>query len=124
MSHAAQLLHGTDGTLSNPRLGFNVESRCIVTSALNFFAPQLAVGRSSNEEEEEEEELCGGHPHIDSTGWNKLRELLGNFFPSCDMDYSYPADACPVPAELVDAIQTQLQERHMQHIPSLMEKVG
>ena len=96
----------------------------IVTSVLHFFAPQLSVGSShSEEEEEEEEELCGGtRPHVNPIGWNKLRELLENFFPSCDLGCGpYMED---LPTELVEAIRTQLKERHLQCLPSLMEKVS
>lgn len=117
VQHAAQLLLEDN----NSRLGFNIESKCIVKSILHFFATQLTTGLHSDEDEDMDE----GNMSVDTTSWNKLKELLGSFFPSCDIDYSYPDDdTSPVPNELLEAIKTQLQERHLQCLASLMEKVG
>lgn len=126
VSSAARLLRGSDD--GNPRLGFNIESRCVVTSALHLFAPQLAArgsgggGDQEEEEEEEDVELSGGLPRANASQWRKLKELLWSFFPSCDVDY--PDVACSALAQLSEAIQTQLKERHLQHLPSQVEKVG
>lgn len=94
-------------------------------SILHFFAPQLAAGRSEEEEEEEEDDDCVDttSQYAEDVGWKKFRELLRSFFPSYDTDYSNPAEISPVPAKLLEAIQTQLQERHLQTLPSLIEKV-
>ena len=117
IKYAAQLVLEDN----NSRLGFNIESKCIVKSILYFFATQLPTGIYSDEDEDMDE----GKIRVDTTSWNKLKELLGSFFPSCDIDYSYSEDdTSPVPNELLEAIKTQLQERHLQCLPSLMEKVG
>lgn len=118
IQHAAQLLLEDN----NSRLGFNIESKCIVKSILHFFATQLTTGLHNSDEDEDMDE---GHSRVDTTSWNMLKELLGGFFPSYDIDYSYSKDdTSPVPSVLLEAIKTQLQERHLQFLPSLMEKVG
>lgn len=119
--HAAQLLLSNNSSLNNPRLGFNIESGCVMNSLLHFFTPQLATQRSMDEDEDD----CDfGSKCSDDVGWNKFKELLSSYFPSCDTDYSSSGDACTIPGELLEAVQTQLQERHLQKLPSLIEKVS
>ena len=90
-------------------------------SIIYFFSPQLTISRI---DEDTDTELRGGTAHTDLVGWNKLRELLRTFFPSYIMDSSHLGERiCLVPEELLDAIRTQLQERHLQLLPSLIEKV-
>jgi hypothetical protein len=120
------LLLGNDTSLDNPRprLGFNIESRCVMNAILHFFTPQLATGKNISEEDEDGDDDDGGRRSSeDSTGWNKLRELVASCFPSCDTDHSSSGDTSPVPKELMDAILTQLQERHLQKAPSFIDKV-
>ena len=110
--------------MNNPRFGFNIESRCLVTSLLYFFAPQLVTG-SNIDENDDDGDLYGiTGDSTDAIAWNKLKELLGSYFPACDTDYSRPEDTHPVPDQLLEAIHTQLQERHLQPLPSLIEKVN
>ncbi len=123
IDYAAHLVLDTDSTFNNPRVGFNIESRCLVTSVLYYFAPQL-VTRSKNDDDDnddDDEELYGDSTNAAySISWNKLRELLDSYFPSCDADYSRPEDTHD---QLLDAIHAQLRERHLQPLPSLIEKV-
>lgn len=123
VDRAAQLLLGSDNTLVDPRLGFNIESRCVVMSILHFFAPQLTSGEEDDDDDDDDGDLTSGSAYFAHVGWNKLRELLNSFFPSSETEYSYSVDSCPVSEELLEAIRAQLQERHLQCRPSLMEKV-
>lgn len=92
-----------------------------MNSLLHHFSPQLAAGQSADEDEEDYD---FGNKCCDDVGWNKFRELLSSCFPSCDTDYSSPGDISMVDRELLEAIQMQLQERHLQKLPSLIEKVS
>lgn len=104
------------------------ESNAIANSVVHFFRPQL-VSRAASEEEENDEEdeedeesqVIKSSSYVDLAGWTKLRELLEGYFPSSASEAPVASSSCPT--ELKSAIKTQLQERHLQCLPGLMEKV-
>lgn len=97
-----------------------------MNAILHHFSPQLATGRNMDGDDDDDDgDDCdfGNRPSGNIIGWNKFRELLKSCFPSCDTDHSCSGGTSSVPQELLDAIHTQLQERHLQKLQSLVEKV-
>ena len=92
-----------------------------MNSIVHFFAPQLDA--TQNTGNEDEDDLDFGSKSVSNASWNKFRELLKSFFPFCDTDYNTSDGYSLGQERLLKAVHTQLQERHLQQVPSLVEKV-
>ncbi len=104
------------------RDSIDAESEIIGAAILNHFSTQMATRNNTSEEGEEDEGMLSeGGTYLAFVNWNKLKELVQSFFPSCNL--SAAKSNTRVPKELLEAIKTQLKERHLQCLPSLLEKV-
>lgn len=119
-SHAAKLLMTNDEEASS---GSDQEAKCVTAAVLHFFAPQLVV--VATEEDEEELEIPSKCAHVEVVGWSKLRELLETYFPAStdgeEEEETGAADGDIV--VLIEAVKTELQERHLQCNAALLQNV-
>lgn len=99
-----------------------LETEAVIHAVKQWFNPQLSYPIEINQEEEYEEMINTTHV---LSNWNKLQQLLDIYFPSSgesrDSDIDIGMET--VPAELADAIHSQLTDQHSQTLPSFVNKV-
>lgn len=100
------------------------ESAAIIQAIEQWFYRQLTQPIETEQREEYGETVSSST--YDLSNWNKLHQLLDIYFPTdldCDLSGMKMGDKELVPAELAEAIQSQLADQHLQTLPSFVNKV-
>ena len=108
----AAILVGTASQISTES-----ESTAIVQAIEQCFYRQLTQPIETEQREEYGETVSSTY---DISNWNKLHQLLEIYFPNSGMNMG---EKELIPAELAEAIQSQLADQHLQTLPSFVNKV-
>ena len=100
---------------------YEMQCQAIALSLLHYFHSQVMS--------EEPEDQDGGDfegqncINLDLANWKKITDLVRSYFPSFDDD-TWVTPISDVDTELLEAIQSQLNEDHFQRLPLFLGKVN